>query len=207
MARTTGPLFSFDASGTIAGAVVFSKWRGRSYVRRHAIPANPRSALQVSVRVMLSFLARQWQALSPSDQATWDTPAAAANYSPFNAYVAANMNAWKHYQHPSNVYPRDPISPQAGSPNLVLTGVVGLLTAVIAAGAPVPDSGYSLHLQLSSPVTASKANAVAVELYPAGDLTIVIAPLVADTYYLVAVPFNVDGVTGIVSNEANAVVT
>jgi len=43
MARTTAPLFSLDASGTIAKAITFSKWRGRQYVRRHAIPKNPQS--------------------------------------------------------------------------------------------------------------------------------------------------------------------
>jgi len=42
--RVTGPLYSQDASGTIGKAIVFSKWKGRNYVRKHVKPANPQSA-------------------------------------------------------------------------------------------------------------------------------------------------------------------
>ena len=33
MAKTTGPLFSMDASGKFGGALVFGKWKGRNVVR------------------------------------------------------------------------------------------------------------------------------------------------------------------------------
>jgi hypothetical protein len=50
MAKTTGPLFSLDASGTVGGVVTYSQWKGRSYVRRHVIPLNPYEADQVAAR-------------------------------------------------------------------------------------------------------------------------------------------------------------
>lgn len=50
MARTTGPLFSLTASGSVGKTVVYSQWKGRPYVRRLVIPLNPRSADQAQVR-------------------------------------------------------------------------------------------------------------------------------------------------------------
>lgn len=50
MAKVTSPLMSLDASGSVAGAITFSKWKGRNYVRQLVIPANPRSSGQVASR-------------------------------------------------------------------------------------------------------------------------------------------------------------
>jgi len=50
MAKVTGPLMSMDASGKFAGALVFSKWKGRPTVRQLVTPANPMSANQVTSR-------------------------------------------------------------------------------------------------------------------------------------------------------------
>jgi len=53
MAKTNGPLFSMDASGKFAGALVFTKWKGRPVVRQLVIPANPNSADQETQRNMV----------------------------------------------------------------------------------------------------------------------------------------------------------
>lgn len=50
MAKTTAPLFSLEASGTVGKTITYSRWHGRSYVRRRVIPLNPQSADQVAVR-------------------------------------------------------------------------------------------------------------------------------------------------------------
>lgn len=50
MAKTTGPLFSLEASGTVGHTVTYSHWKGRSYVRRRVIPLNPFSTDQVAAR-------------------------------------------------------------------------------------------------------------------------------------------------------------
>lgn len=71
MARVTGPLMSFDASGTLAKSMVFAKWRGRNYVRRHAIPANPRSINQIGIRSMFAWLAQEWKLLASGDHTAW----------------------------------------------------------------------------------------------------------------------------------------
>ncbi len=105
MATVKGPLMSLDASGSIGGAIVFSKWKGRNYVRTHALPANPKSAGQLSVRAMMKFLSQFWATLSSLDKATWESRAEVTNISPFNAYVKANMARWGTYAFPSQVDP------------------------------------------------------------------------------------------------------
>ena len=58
MAKVNGPLLSMDASGSVAGAMTFSKWKGRNYVRQLVIPSNPDTAGQQAVRSILGTLAK-----------------------------------------------------------------------------------------------------------------------------------------------------
>jgi len=57
MAKTTGPLFSLTASGTVGKTITYSNWKGRPYVRRRVIPLNPMSADQQAVRNAMRCLA------------------------------------------------------------------------------------------------------------------------------------------------------
>lgn len=87
MATVKAPLFGLDASGTIAKAIVFSKWKGRQYVRRHAIPANPQSVLQTGVRAVFKFVTQDYTNLSAGDKAKWDALGEADNITPLNAQI------------------------------------------------------------------------------------------------------------------------
>lgn len=95
MARTTAPLFSLDASGTIAKAITFSKWRGRQYVRRHAIPKNPQSPAQVGIRAALKFLTQSYADNVEDITTAYALLAKDANFSVLNAYVRYNMARWR----------------------------------------------------------------------------------------------------------------
>jgi hypothetical protein len=50
MAKVGGPLMSLEASGCVAGALTFAKWKGRQYVRQLVQPSNPQSAGQETAR-------------------------------------------------------------------------------------------------------------------------------------------------------------
>lgn len=63
MAKVTGPLMSLDASGTVAKTTVFSKWKGRNYVRIRVTPRNPQTADQVATRGFLGVLAKAARAV------------------------------------------------------------------------------------------------------------------------------------------------
>lgn len=106
MARTVGPLMSLDASGSVAGTITYSKWKGRNYVRQLVTPSNPRSALQVSTRAMMKYLSQRWAPdLNVPNKASWDDDAAALAVSPFNAYIKTNLARWTQFQSPSYVTP------------------------------------------------------------------------------------------------------
>jgi hypothetical protein len=50
MAKVKGPLLSMDARGQVGKSLVFLGWKGIKDVRSHVVPANPRTALQVTQR-------------------------------------------------------------------------------------------------------------------------------------------------------------
>ncbi len=58
MAKLTGPLFSLDARGKLGKALVFIGWKGLKTVRQWLKPANPQSAAQGDVRLVLGGLGR-----------------------------------------------------------------------------------------------------------------------------------------------------
>src|SRR3546814_4148752 len=61
MAKTTAPLLSFGADGQIAKTMVYSKWKGIPYVRRHVVPANPQTVAQQLTRTTFSKLREMWK--------------------------------------------------------------------------------------------------------------------------------------------------
>lgn len=62
MAKVTSPLMSLDASGTIGNALVFSKWKGRNYVRQYVIPAYSNTTEQANIRLIFEQASLAWKA-------------------------------------------------------------------------------------------------------------------------------------------------
>jgi hypothetical protein len=91
MAKVSGPLLSMDASGTVANAFTFSKWKGRNYVRQRVIPSNPQTAAQTAVRSMFAGLVMAYQANTPEIKSAFEARAKATNVSAFNAFVGFNQ--------------------------------------------------------------------------------------------------------------------
>lgn len=60
MPKVSAPLLSFDARGQIAKAQVYSSWKGVAYVRRYAVPANPRTTKQVNNRAIWQMISNAW---------------------------------------------------------------------------------------------------------------------------------------------------
>jgi hypothetical protein len=86
---------SQDASGTIAGQIVFSKWKGRNYVRQHVIPANPKTDKQTRIRTLLSLLVAMWKSEKDDIATNWRHLADLGKFSTFNAYTRENLMRWK----------------------------------------------------------------------------------------------------------------
>ena len=209
MATVKGPLFSLDASGSIGGSVVFAKWKGRNYVRRHAVPANPNSALQVGTRAMLRFLSQEWSGLGAVPKATWDTPAEPDNISPFNAFIRYNMSRWALFHYPTQAYP----AAEAGTAQTFDTPVCTAQTKSVLTGFtvnPLADGwGAAIFRKIGSAPGSSRAECVRV--IPAATAAAFtwtdIDVVVASDYYYDASPFTDDGVVGVELQLGNAVPT
>lgn len=92
MAKVTGPLLSFSAGGQIASTQVYSRWKGRPYVRRYLVPANPRSADQTLTRSVFAWLSNTWR-LMPSDvQAPWKAASSNQVMTDRNLWVKQNLS-------------------------------------------------------------------------------------------------------------------
>jgi len=98
-------MMSLDASGTLANAVTFSKWKGRNYARERVIPANPKSGAQTGRRAMFRFLTQAWASVGDADQATWQDLADQLIASKFNGFVSENMEGWHNFLTPSEPTP------------------------------------------------------------------------------------------------------
>jgi len=92
MVKLKGQMLSLDASGTIAGTMTYSNWKGRSYAKRTTKPTNNSQTTQQAVRKTLTFLSQAWAALSAADKATWAANAANREILPFNDFIGYNVN-------------------------------------------------------------------------------------------------------------------
>ena len=58
MAKVSGPLQSFSASGKLADCIVFFTWKGRNVVRQWLKPANPEASDQGDRRIIMGGTGR-----------------------------------------------------------------------------------------------------------------------------------------------------
>lgn len=197
MVRVNAPALSLDASGSLAGTIVFSKWKGRNYVRQLVIPTNPQSGGQVGVRAMFKFLAQAWAGLGSTPQASWDDRADDMIVSPFNAFVSYNQLRWRNFTTPTDTDPATETGTAPTGPTGVATPGVRSMSLAITDGANAPDFGYAIFRSLTASFTLAFDNCIAVVDWDSGGVTTYIdTPLVPDTYYYNAIGFLKTGLEG-----------
>jgi hypothetical protein len=207
MVKVYGPALSIDASGTLAKTMVFSKWKGRSYVRSHVNPAQPRTGPQVGVRAMFSFLAKQWASLTSANKTSWEVLAKQFNVSPFNASTHVNQARWRNFLTPSKNSAVAGVSVAPTICTQVLTVGVRQITVTITKGGTAPTWGYSIHRYLVTGATPAFSNCVHISpIDGSSNATWVDTPLDPGTYFYKVHPFNDDGVKGVTSVESTATV-
>jgi hypothetical protein len=207
MVKVNGPALSVDASGTLADTMVFSKWKGRNYVRSHVKPSQPRSGPQVGVRAMFKFLSKEWAGLTTILKATWLTTSKATNISEFNAFTSFNQKLWRNFLTPSKSHARALISTAPTAPTLAGTVGVRQVSIAITKGANVADWGYTIHRFLITATAPAFSNCIAVvQKVGAGVDTFVDTPLAPGIYFWKVIGFMADGVVGAISTELTATV-
>jgi len=208
MVKVSAPMLSLDASGSIAGAMVFSKWKGRNYVRSLVKPANPKSGGQVGVRAMFKFLAQIWNGLSDANKATWETRADQLVASPFNAFMSYNQKRWRDFDPPSK---EDPAAETGTAPSLctgVATPDVRSITLVITHGTDPADWGLAIFRSPTGTFDLAFSNCIAVVAVDgSGDAEYVDSPLDPGTYYYNTVAFMATGLEGADGTEFSGTVT
>lgn len=208
MAIVKGPAMSLDASGSLAGAIVFSKWKGRNYVRQLVTPANPKSGAQTGFRSSMKFLAQNWAGLTAGEQATFEDRAADMIVSPFNAYTSMNQRRWRNFLTPSQEDPAAEAAADAGAMTNTGTAGVRMASLSIAAGSPAPTWGIVIYRSLVTGFTPGISNVIAMILQDGmGPTVYVDTPLDPDTYYYRTSGFNVDGTGGALDTEESVIIT
>lgn len=181
MATVKGPLFSLDASGQIASAVVFSKWKGINYVRSHAIPANPQSAAQVALRAMITYLAQNWASVSTANKATWDDYLSGQPMSNINRMIRYDVNRLLINLGMAEAYPYAGAGTAPAAPTTTPTGGVANVSLSIADGAN-PGDAWIIHTGATG-FTPVPKNILAIVPRSATPTVYVHSPLTAATYY------------------------
>ena len=206
MARVYGPLHSDAASGSIAGSLTYSHWKGsRAYVRERVTPKNPKTAKQVGVRAMLGYCATLWASIKDAKSASWLALATASSISEFNAFVAAAMHDWQEF-----LFPRESSTDARTSTGLTVTtqtttGGVGTATIEVTPSGATAIAGVAIFRGATGFVP-SWANCIAViPTATAAKVTFVDSPLKAGSYYYRTVVFNNDGTMGTIHIESSVV--
>lgn len=201
MAITKAPLFGLDASGTVGGSIVFSKWKGRTYVRRHAVPSNPKSGLQVGMRAGFKFVAQNYAALSAAIVARWKAIADLDSTTPLNAQMKKSQINLRVNKGPI----RDPAEAAGTTPTLVAgtsaTAAPKTLTLVWAHPVTTPGN-YCVCIWRSKTGVFTRDVSNLVAILPQATLTYVDRNLTTgQAYFYEVAEGNGDGTLGVSSAE------
>ena len=95
MAKVTAPFLSLDASGTVAGTLTASKWKGINYMRQRVIPKNPNTDLQKAIRMLITDATVAWKTnatvggvvINSAYKLAYNDASAGMAYSGFNLFI------------------------------------------------------------------------------------------------------------------------
>jgi hypothetical protein len=137
MAVVTAPLLSFSASGQIAGTQVYSRWKGRPYVRRLVTPADPKTAEQMKTRNSFAFLSDVWKISPAAFRSPWAAYAKNLVMTDRNAWIKLNNGLLRTQADLQGIT----LSPGAAGGLAVvadITGAAGAITIELDPPAPLP---------------------------------------------------------------------
>ena len=208
MVKLSAPCMSIDASGKLANAIVFSKWKGRNYARALVTPSNPQSAGQTGMRRMLKFLSQEWNGLAAGAKSSWDDRADASVISQFNAYVGYNLKRWRNFTSPAQDDPAAESGTVAVLANEAATA--GTRQITIDADVTTLNDNWGIMIFRSTSTGFSTAWTNLVQAIPAASVASfawIDTPLAAGTYYYNFRAFTDDGVIGAETGEVDDTVT
>jgi hypothetical protein len=144
MAKTSAPALSFDAAGSIAKTMVYTRWKGIPVVRRYVIPANPRTEGQTLTRDIFKTMGVMWNFLPAIGREPWDAFARGRPFTARNQFQGKNVAAIR----------ADPLdfgsfigSPGAlgGLPPTSITPTPGATNVSFAVAVPAAPTGWTIE--------------------------------------------------------------
>lgn len=204
MVKLKAPMLSLDASGKLADAIVFAKWKGRHYARALVTPSNPRSAGQTGMRRMLKFLSQDWTNLTTAAQDSWNDRADADVISQFNAFMGFNLKRWRNFSAPTKTEPCLQEEPVGTVANEAATAGVRQILIEFDITASANNWGVMVFRQITTPVVTAWTNLVQIVWAGAlGGYSWIDTPLSAGHYYYNFRPFSIDGLLGAQCTEVD----
>lgn len=146
MPKTTAPLLSFGASGQIAKSMVYSTWKGIGYVRRYAIPANPKTVKQMSNRSLWQMIGNAWLFAPAAIQNAFNAFAVGKPLTGRNKFFSENQQLLALDPPPADIE-GFVMSPGNGGalPASVLVVTPGADTLTLTATIPDAPSGWTIE--------------------------------------------------------------
>ena len=195
MAKTTAPLLSFGATGQISKSLVASKWKGRSYMRRHVVPANPQTTAQMGTRDMFTFLSNVYRAAPAEVSDVWKLFATGQVFTDRNGFMGRNVKAMRNAGGSPDADLTNFIfvdGAKSGPPLSSITPVGGALQISVGFGLPSSTpAGWTLSAAIAAcikdqdPTTGQDLTITALS-DPTHTSPIVLTGLTAATLYQVA---------------------
>lgn len=142
MARTTGALLSFGASGKIADTQVYASWRGVPYARRYVVPANPKSPGQQLTRNTFKWANASWLFLPAIAKEPWMAYATGRPFVPRNGWVSRAVSLLRGEMDISKLEGSPGVAGGLPSDGMTLDATADTITATLAA--PEAPSGWSI---------------------------------------------------------------
>jgi len=129
MAKSKSPLFGLEASGSVGDSVVFAKWRGVQYARRHVIPANPRTTEQLKTRNVFSFLNQLWARAPVLFHEPWAAYASGRPLTDRNAFMKFNIPLLREANDLASLVGSPGVNGGFALASLTASGGIGYITA------------------------------------------------------------------------------
>lgn len=188
MAKPTGALLAFGASGQIAKTVVYASWRGRQYARRYLIPANPQSTEQTKTRSAFAWLQQVWK-LSPTlFQDPWTLFASGQPFTNRNAFGSKNISVLRDAADLAAFVFSPGAKGGVAPTSIAITPGATQLSILI--NTPTPPTGWTLTSAIAAAIADQDPNTGTLYTITAGEdttstYTVVLTSLTTGTLYYV----------------------
>jgi hypothetical protein len=199
-----------SASGSVAGAMVFSSSKGRPYVRQLVVPSNPNSDAQQGVRASMKGLNNLWASMDDNDKATWESAARQANVSTWNSFVARNQKDFANGMAAQRQDPAEASNPPS-IPQTITDSVEGRQATI---NCLIPHTGETFGVMLwvspTNNFVPAPANMKGIQPgtgTPDDPIQFVLSNLEPGTYYYRLRGFDYAGEFGVVSAQGDFVVS